>query len=176
MAAPLGNKYGCGGNGGRPPVFENKHDLQQEIDAYFEYIKGDFIEKQKVKNGELLLNEFGEPDMGRIYSREAEPVTVTGLALYLGFASRQSMYDYEERNEAFSYLILRARMRVENSYERRLDHRDKVHGSTFALSNMGWTANNKRELTGPGGKALFDGKTDAELAAELKTIAGKLDE
>lgn len=67
---------------------------------------------------------------------EGEPLTITGLALHLGFESRQSFYDYEERGE-FSYTIKRARMRVENAYEKNL-HSQNSTGSIFALKNFGW--------------------------------------
>lgn len=66
-----------------------------------------------------------------------EPITITGLALNLGFESRQSFYDYEKKDDEFSYIIKRARLAVENSYEKRLAN-DKPTGAIFALKNMGW--------------------------------------
>ncbi len=62
--------------------------------------------------------------------------TITGLALFLGFASRQSFYDYEE-NKLFSYAIKKARLKIENVYEKNL-HSTMPAGSIFALKNMGW--------------------------------------
>lgn len=177
MAAAPGNRYAAGGiNNGQPPMYETADEMQIEIDAYFKSCEGDYEEKNVVDNeGIPKKNEFGEPIIKRKYSRDPEPITITGLALYLGFASRQSLYDYEERGEDFSFVVRRGRTRVENSYERRLDNREKARGSEFALSNMGWTANNKRELTGAGGKDLFDKKSDDELKEELKKISSKLD-
>lgn len=67
---------------------------------------------------------------------ESIPLTITGVALALGFESRQSFYDYEE-NPAFSYIIKQARLRVENGYELSL-RSVNVAGSIFALKNMGW--------------------------------------
>jgi hypothetical protein len=75
--------------------------------------------------------------------REPEPITITGLALYLGFESRQSFYDYEKR-DGYSYIIKRARMRVENAYEHRLDSKNPT-GPIFALKNMGWS--DKQDIT-----------------------------
>lgn len=62
--------------------------------------------------------------------------TITGLALDLGFCSRQSFYDYEERSE-FSYIVKKARAFVERAYEAKLSSKD-VGGAIFALKNMGW--------------------------------------
>lgn len=104
--------------GGRPPLFETPADLKQKVDQYFEWIKGE-------------KNDKGE------YTRDPEHVTITGIALYLGFESRQSFYDYEKK-DGFTYIIKRARMIVENSYEQNL-RSNNVTGSIFALKNMGWT-------------------------------------
>ena len=62
--------------------------------------------------------------------------TITGLALSLGFCSRQSFYDYEERPE-YSYTIKKARLHIEHSYEKGLRSKD-AGGAIFALKNMGW--------------------------------------
>lgn len=63
--------------------------------------------------------------------------TVTGIALFLGFESRQSFYDYE-KHEEYSYIIRKARLRVENGYENKL-FTNSPTGAIFALKNMGWT-------------------------------------
>ena len=62
--------------------------------------------------------------------------TVTGLALFLGFASKQSLYDYEKQ-EPFSYPIKRSLTMIENALEERLEN-NSVTGIIFALKNMGW--------------------------------------
>lgn len=68
---------------------------------------------------------------------EGEPKpTVTGLALFLGFASKQSLYDYQE-NEKFSYPIKKALTMIEQAHEKNL-FGTTVAGSIFALKNMGW--------------------------------------
>jgi hypothetical protein len=73
--------------------------------------------------------------------------TITGLALYMGFASRQSFYDYEKSGE-FSYIIKRARLRIENKYEEAL-HGTSPTGAIFALKNFGWK--DKQEVEQSGG-------------------------
>lgn len=87
MAAPKGNSYALGNNGGRPPHFESPELLHLECQAYFEKCEADRIK-----------------------------TTITGLALYLGFCSRSSLEDYCKKEE-FSYIIKRAKLAVENGYE-----------------------------------------------------------
>lgn len=72
--------------------------------------------------------------------------TMTGLALFLGFDSRQSLYDYEER-ERFSYIIKRAKLYIEMSYEEKLSGGSPT-GAIFALKNMGWKDKQETEHSG----------------------------
>lgn len=65
--------------------------------------------------------------------------TVCGLAYHLGFVSRQSIWDYEQR-EAFSYLIKRAKLRIASQFEGMLADPKRNHaGPIFWLKNDGWT-------------------------------------
>lgn len=116
--------------GGRPAHFNNADELQSKIDEYLEYIQGDFTDVQ-------LRDDEDEPYTERKYTRRPEHPTITGLALFIGFESRQSVYDYEKTGE-FSYIIKRARLYVENGYEQALMS-EKPTGAIFALKNMGWT-------------------------------------
>jgi len=83
---------------------------------------------------------------------EKEQPTITGLAYSLGFESRQSLYDYEQKGE-FSYMIKRARLKVEMGYEKALAGQ-MCTGSIFALKNMGWKDASRTELTGADGRAI----------------------
>lgn len=79
-------------------------------------------------------------------SVKEEKATITGLTLYLGFCSRSSLDDYEKRGEEFSYIIKRAKLAVEHSYE--------LSGNTidiFALKNMGWKDKSEQEVKMEGG-------------------------
>lgn len=85
---------------------------------------------------------------------ENEPVlTMTGLALHLGFVNRQSMYDYEKKPE-FSDTIKMARAMIENGYEKALARGEGTAGHIFALKNFGWTDKSQQEISGPGGSAI----------------------
>ena len=110
-------------NAGRPPAFINDEELQESVDFYF---KG------------LIYQD----DRGNTLTK---PATITGMALFLGFCSRQSFYDYEKK-EGFTYTVKRARLRVEESYEDHLFGKSST-GAIFALKNMGWTDKMEVEST-----------------------------
>lgn len=116
MPAPKGNKFAVGNKGGRPPMYKSPKALIQKIGEYFDHIQGEKV--------------------GRKWIRPQEPPTVTGLALFLGFSSRQSLLDYKEKEE-FTDIIKRAVTVVENGYELKLSSMAST-GAIFALKNMGW--------------------------------------
>lgn len=134
MAAPKGNKFAQGNEGGRPPLFDDAAKLQAAIDDYFENFS---------------------------------PLTITGLALHLGFESRQSFYDYE-KNEVFSYIIKKARLFVEKMYEEKL-LTNNCTGAIFALKNFGWKDKIETEHSGHLGITWNEEKT---YEAEPKTDTG----
>lgn len=82
----------------------------------------------------------------------AEPFTMTGLCLALGFASRQSIYDYKKR-EGYEHIAQRATLMVENGYERRLLADGSPTGAIFGLKNFGWKDTVSQEVTGANGGA-----------------------
>lgn len=120
MAAPVGNKYAIGNEGGRPAHYESPEELHIKCIAFFDSC---------IESG--------------------EKATITGLALFLGFASRSSFDDYEKRNDEFSYIIRRSKLAVENSYEQ--------SGQTidiFALKNMGWKDKSEVDVRTPEGLTI----------------------
>ncbi len=71
------------------------------------------------------------------YFETTKKVTVTGLALHLGFNSRQSLINNEGYSEEFLDAIKRAKSRIEAYYEEHLVGK-YAGGSIFALKNFGW--------------------------------------
>ena len=68
----------------------------------------------------------------------ARAPTVTGLALALGFNSRQTLLNYQVQKE-FVDTITRAKTRCEEYAESRLYTRDGARGAEFSLKyNFGW--------------------------------------
>jgi len=92
---------------GRPLLFQTEEELHSKIREYLD----------------------------SVIVKEDQP-TITGLAYYLGFESRQSFYDYEAK-EQFSYTIKRARLLIEANYEQALFSKNPT-GPIFALKNFGW--------------------------------------
>lgn len=92
--------------GGRPPIYEKLEDMLPALKAW----------EEKIKAGERP--------------------TVTGLALDLGFCSKDTLYAYRDLDE-FSYSIKKALLIVENGYESALRGEGPT-GPIFALKNMGW--------------------------------------
>lgn len=129
---------------GRPRHFDNEKELEEAIAGYFEYIKGETKEVDEPIPPRPGGSQTGDPKTRKVIIpvREPEVSTITGLALYIGFESRQSFYDYEKNGE-FSYCIKRARLRIETEYEKRLQGNNPA-GAIFALKNFGWS--DKQEI------------------------------
>ena len=69
---------------------------------------------------------------------EDEMPTVSGLAYHLGFADRNSIYDYAHKDE-FSRTIKRAILGIERLYEAQLvNGKSNTAGVIFWLKNQGW--------------------------------------
>ena len=159
MPAPKGHKYSVGNNGGKPPIYKTPNALQKAVDEYFVYIQGEY------KESPILSQKTGKPTT-KTYTecvRPAEPPTVTGLALYLGFSSRQSLYDYAQK-EKYSYIVEKAKTRVEHGYEVNL-HSGSPTGAIFALKNMGWKDRVDTDLTS-GGEPIQTGSDLGHLTLE----------
>lgn len=138
MPAPEGNKNALGNEGGRPALYTDPITLEQKIEEYF----------NGGANKRTIIVGKGESKQ----SIEIPIITITGLCYFLGFESRQSFYDYES-NVEFSYIIKKARLRVEMQYEEMLQMDVSAAGPIFALKNMDWkdktenTTEHKGEVT-----------------------------
>lgn len=151
---------------GRPLLFSTEEELTDKVESYFEYIKGEFEDVFVTKT-----NKDGSTEEApqRIWTRHGETPSITGLALFLGFESRQSVYDYEKRGE-FSYSIKRARLRVEASYEQYLLTQSAT-GAIFALKNFGWVDNKAVDLTTKGDSMHKPKDLSVLSDEELKAMA-----
>lgn len=116
---------------GRPPFYNTAEEIQEKIDAYFESCKG---LQQFYEDGSPIRDKYGYPIF---YG--TKPPTITGLALALGFTSRQALLNYQGKEE-FVDTITRAKSRVERYAEERLFDKDGANGAKFALANnfVGW--------------------------------------
>lgn len=115
---------------GRPRLYETPEDFEAKVYEYQEYCK-----------------------------ESKEPVTWTGLALFLGFSSRQSIDEYA-KYEGFSDVVKRAKLFVEWHYEMRVNGNNAT-GPIFVLKNMGWSDKQDLSLTSPDG-SMTPNRTLAE--------------
>jgi hypothetical protein len=120
---------------GRPPVFETSEELEQSIEDYFEKCVSKPLTFDKDGIPTPVMDAKGNPVM------IDNPPTTAGLALHLGYASRQSLYDQKDRDERFSYIIKRAILAIENQHEKRLSLAGSPVGSIFWLKNHQWRDN-----------------------------------
>lgn len=116
---------------GRPPMYKSKEEIQEKIDKYFEECKGTVLTD---KDGNIMFDKYGMPIV-----INAKPLTITGLALALGFNSRQALLNYQVKDE-FNDTITRAKAIVEQYAEERLYDKDGANGAKFSLANnfSGW--------------------------------------
>lgn len=101
--------------------------------------------------------------------RENErPITWTGMAMALGFYSRQELDNYADY-DGFSDAVKRAKQIVANAYEERL-HGSNPTGAIFALKNMGWSDKQQYEHSGPDGAPiqLSDVEREQRITAILE--------
>lgn len=98
---------------GRPRLYKTPEEFDEKVDLYYQSCK----------------------DLD-------EPITWTGLALFLGFSSRRSIDEYE-KYEGFSHSVKRAKLLVEWAYEKRVLGNNAA-GPIFVLKNMGWS--DKQEI------------------------------
>ncbi|MBS7564681.1 hypothetical protein KHS38_09720 [Mucilaginibacter sp. Bleaf8] len=117
------------------PTFASATKLTTFIDDYFSWIAGSYHwEEAQAKTAKGSTTETSKQ---KVWDREPEPPTLTGLALHLGFNSKEAFEEYE-REGRFADILKRARLRIEAEYEKKL-HFQSSTGAIFALKSMGWT-------------------------------------
>lgn len=113
--------------------YPNAEVLREAVNKYFEECEGHILTDE---NGQAVTDKNGVP-----VKIGAHPPTVTGLSLWLGFKTRQSLLNYRARSSAYDDILTEAKTRCEEYAERRLYDRDGVNGAKFSLKNnfKGWS-------------------------------------
>ena len=124
--------------------------LANRIDQYFKHIEGMSHIEQKTTKGK-------DPTAQKVWDREPEAATVAGMALFLGFSSKQEFEAYEVKGK-HAQVLKRGRLRLEAAYESRLYQTPT--GVIFALKTLGW--NDKPKVQKP------ISKTDNTLQVEIR--------
>lgn len=138
---------------GRPPMYKTPEEMQKAIDAYFEGCDGKYVTDDE---GNLMTDKDGHP-----VKTKPRPYTITGLALALGFTTRQSLLNYEGDPE-FLDTVRKAKARVEMYAEERLFDRDGASGAKFNLSNnfKGWSEKQQIDSNINANAVIFSGSDD----------------
>jgi hypothetical protein len=135
------------GPGGRPPLYEDPILMEAKIEQYF-----DGLDKDK------------------------EVPSVAGLAFELGFASRNALWEYEQKPE-FSDTIKRAKLRMEvDRTKRLLSSGTPTAGIIFDLTNnYGWRNPQHHKHSGDedGPPIQYQNLTDADLDRRIAELERK---
>ena len=115
---------------GRPPKYKTPEEMQKAIDKYFLDCPDSY---DVIVGGEIGMVTVPCP-------------TLTGLALYLGFCDRHSMYAYEEKKE-FNNTIKRARAIMVRIYESEVRFGRNTAGAIFMLKNFGYSDRQELEVS-----------------------------
>jgi hypothetical protein len=119
------------------PQFSSADELDKLVDAFFKQLEG---KKRTV------------PKTSASKTVDAKPATLTGLALHLGFHSREQFERYESKGK-FAANLKKARLRIEAIYEKKL-HQTTFGGAIFALKNLGWVDKGETKQAAPVIKTL----------------------
>lgn len=146
--------------------FNTPEEMQAKIDAYFADCEGELLTDEE---GKPIFDKFGTP-----IRLGVKPLTVTGLAIALGFTTRQALLNYQGRGE-FKAIIEAAKLKIENYAEMRLYDRDGWNGARFNLQNnfRAWDADKPQDngKKAPSINIICDiPKTAAPDAGSLESI------
>lgn len=125
--------------GGAPPMYKKPEEMKKKIDAYFKECEGQTVLD---KEGNPVINRFG-----KVVKENEKPPTITGLALSLGFTSRQALLNYQAKDQ-FIDTVTRAKSKVEEYAEGML-FTNVSNGARFNLTNnfKGWKEKQEIEQT-----------------------------
>lgn len=128
--------------GGAPAKYNSPKEMEKIIDDYFASCWEEHWKKREIRDEsseltdtvwEQQLDKDGNPTM----ILKDRP-TVTGLALALGFNSRQTLMNYQVKKE-YMDTIKKAKTLIEHYYEKGVVEGD-IHPATgiFILKNFEW--------------------------------------
>lgn len=117
----------------KQPKFKSVEALQALVDDYFKECEGHML-MDPATNFPVVHPKTCLPIIV-----DVRPPTMSGLALHLGFSSREGLLRYAGKKE-FLDVIVRAKSRIEQCFEERLFDKEGANGAKFALQNnfKGW--------------------------------------
>lgn len=140
--------------GGAPPLIDDPEEMARKIEEYFLSL----LPKPITQEGTVLTTDKGQI----AYTREKKP-SVVGLALFLGYESRQSFYD-NVKKEKFSYILKRARSRVElEVLDGGMDEKIPQSLTIFLLKQFGYSDKPEQQKADfEGDKSMLDKLVNGE--------------
>lgn len=142
-------------------------EMEKKIDEYFAQFENP--EPLYDKNGFVALDKQGKP----VY-RDEMP-TSAGLAYFLGFESRCSLWEYEQK-PTFARVVKRAKLRLQKFWEPVLATKNSA-GAVFWLSNIKDDWRDVKQIEDMRDKApktalvvYVNAQTRSRKAAEIPTI------
>lgn len=116
----------------KKPKYTSVEQIEGLVEEYFKSCEGEPLLDDE---GRIMLDKWGQPII-----LKKRPPTVTGLALALGFATRDALLRYQAKKE-FNEAITRAKTRIEMYTEERLFDKEGSNGAKFSLQNnfKGWS-------------------------------------
>lgn len=132
------------------PRFKSVKDIERRMEAYFEACAGETLRDEET--GRVLLDKKNKPVMNG-----ARPPTLAGLALALGFSTRQALKQYRGKPE-FEEAVKRGMTRIEQYAEEKLYDKECSAGAKFILQNdfEGWKAEANTETTAANADDIMD--------------------
>lgn len=113
---------------GKPRIFESEAEMQIAIDDYFKHNMG--LQPIRDARDNIVKDKNNNP----IYD-ERVPTTI-GLALHLGFASRDSMLEYYNYSDEYSRILCIANAKIDNFAETQILKGVRPQGLMFWLKNF----------------------------------------
>lgn len=116
----VGNLFSVGNTGGAPPLYKTPQEMCDKLAEYIAYEDSRKRPDQYIKEGKGIY-------------------TLEGAALFLGFSTRQSFYDYGTRkgNEEFAYIVDRFKLFLTQWNAQKLYWGGTFAGAMFWLKNWG---------------------------------------
>lgn len=153
---------------GQPRTIPTVEILNYKIDKYFEScLKRDWVEKLNPVTKEMYIEEE---------VKQIKPYTITGLAIALGFLSREALLYYETIDQEYLGAVKKAKMRCQGYAEEQLYRPQQVAGVIFNLkNNYGWQDKTTNEHTGLNGQPIGIETNDKRAADNLSRMMVMVD-
>lgn len=105
----IGHLWSLGNAGGHPPLYATHEEVHDKITEYLKW-------EEATSKGKY---------------------TISGLALFMGFATRKSLDDQANRDSKFLYVVNRFRLFLTHYHEQKLGWVGSYQGSYVWLKNFG---------------------------------------